>query len=82
MPKWKTWLSDQSWDEWTDFLDSGVRKLEEAPSITPEWPIQILRQHSQVENSSQQPSGDLYQSSILLTRERQECLVSTGNVPY
>ena len=37
IPKWKPWLSDQSWEEWADFLDSGVQNLDETSSAAPEW---------------------------------------------
>lgn len=72
MPKWKSWLSDQSWEEWTDFLSSGVEKLDKMPSTTPEWSLQVLVDHAQAEHENLQDD----QNTILLARERQECMVS------
>ena len=43
VPKWKPWLSDHSWEEWSDFLKSGIRKLSQLPSISPEWPLETLK---------------------------------------
>ena len=74
MPKWKPWLSDQSWEEWVDFLDSGVHELEEIPSNIPEWSLQILVDHAQ--QTSGQENQDDDRNTILLAKERQECTVS------
>lgn len=72
MPKWKPWLSDQSWEEWTEFLDSGIQKLEEIPLDPPEWPLRVLRECAYQE---QHDPSNMAQTTSLLTKEREECMV-------
>ena len=72
MPKWKPWLSDQSWEEWTDFLQFGVRKLEEVPSDLPEWPLHLLIDRTVSEHEE---GNHIAPDTSLLARERQECRV-------
>lgn len=75
MPKWKPWLSDQSWEEWTHFLEHGNEKLYQVPSVLPEWPLETLKGISDPEDKNESRNHS-HQGTILLTKERQECLVS------
>lgn len=75
MPKWKRWLSDQSWEEWADFLDSGVRKLEQVPPDSQQWPLAILKENAHSELQQEGSQKNQPQDTLLLTKERQECMV-------
>lgn len=77
MPKWKPWLSDQSWEEWIHFLELGNEKLYRVPSVLPEWPLEALKGISDSEDELRNHS---HMDTILLTKERQECLVSKNNL--
>ena len=42
IPKWKQWLSPQSWEEWEEFLLSGLDKLGGTSQETSQWPLELL----------------------------------------
>ena len=75
LPKWKPWLSDRSWEEWTDFLERGIEKLQQVPSVPPEWPIETLKSSAACSDNESERQDHSFQDTILLTKERQECLV-------
>ena len=80
LPKWKPWLTQHSWDEWTNFIENEVQKVEEAPSDSPIWPLQEMSNnpHDELETEDAGEGCDP-QSTILLEKERQECTVSAGD---
>lgn len=77
LPKWKPWISQRSWEEWTNFLDNEVSKIQEVPSDPPTWPLQELSTSSELfsEHESNGDECNSGQSTILLEKERQDCTV-------
>ncbi len=72
IPKWKQWLSPQSWEEWEEFLLSGLDKLGGTSQEPSQWPLELLASTTQA--NSLPPDND-NNETLLLTKERQECLV-------
>ncbi len=60
-------------EEWDEFLQSGVKKLEELPTDLQEWPLETLKSRTRLQR--ERSPEQLVPNTLLLTRERQECLV-------
>ena len=73
--KWKLWISEQSWEEWSHFLDLGVQKLQQIPSVCPDWPLQTLLNGATDETEETENHHASDQATILLEKERQGCEV-------
>ena len=75
LPKWKPWLSASSWPEWADFLESGLEDMRKVPEPPDEWPLDSICRLVAQQRSVSVSQPD-HADEALLTRERQECIVS------
>ena len=51
-----------------------IERLSQVPSIPPEWPMETLKDSCSSRDENEQE--DHSEATILLTKERQECIVS------
>jgi len=72
LPKWKPWLSANSWP---DFLESGHEDMRNVPEPADEWPLDSICRLVAQQRSVSVSQPD-HTDGALLMRERQECIVS------
>ena len=75
LPKWKPWLSATAWPEWAEFLESGLDDMGKIPEPANEWPLDSICRLVAEQRSVAVSQSD-HTGASLLTRERQECIVS------
>ncbi len=64
--KWRQWLSDDSYFEWEQFLDTGIKTLDTVPTSPPQFALTTLQQA--LTTSENDVQCDSYESPTLLVK--------------
>ena len=63
--KWRQWLSDDSYFEWEQFLDTGIKELDTVPTSPPQFALTTLQQ-AHADTTCE--NDDSYESPTLLVK--------------